>query len=203
MGRKKMGDTRRRQILEGLLKAVLEHGLQRCNMTDVAEAAGVSRGILHYYFKNKDEMIGTLVAHLKESYLPDFREQTSQIEDPQEQLNKSLWYPVQTFGQAGAGLAKVWIEFWGLAAHHPDVHQFINDAQTALRDHFNQILQAGIEKGVFNNKIKPEKLASVILAALEGMVLQWHFNPEGFSFVGEMKALELLLENALKTRPPR
>jgi AcrR family transcriptional regulator len=199
MGRKKMGDTRRRQILEGLLKAVGEHGLQRCNMTDVAEAAGVSRGILHYYFKNKDEMIGALVAHLKESYLPDFRDQTTQIDDPQEQLNKSLWYPVQTFGQAGAALAKVWIEFWGLAAHHPDVHQFINDAQSALREHFQHILRTGIEKGVFSDKIKPEKLASVILAALEGMVLQWHFNPEGFSFVGEMKALELLLENALKT----
>ena len=193
-----MGDTRRRQILEGLLKAVGEHGLQRCNMTDVAEAAGVSRGILHYYFKNKDEMIGALVAHLKESYLPDFRDQTTQIEDPQEQLNKSLWYPVQTFGQAGASLAKVWIEFWGLAAHHPDVHQFINDAQSALREHFQHILRTGIEKGVFKDSIKPEKLASVILAALEGMVLQWHFNPEGFSFVGEMKALELLLENALK-----
>ena len=198
MGRKKMGDTRRRQILEGLLKAVGEHGLQRCNMTDVAAAAGVSRGILHYYFKNKDEMIGALVAHLKGSYLPDFHDQTTQIDDPQEQLNKSLWYPVQTFGQAGAALAKVWIEFWGLAAHHSEVHQFINDAQAALRSHFTKILQAGIEKGVFNDRIKPEKLASVILAALEGMVLQWHFNPEGFSFVGEMKALELLLETALK-----
>jgi TetR/AcrR family fatty acid metabolism transcriptional regulator len=198
MGRKKMGDTRRRQILTGLLKAVGEHGLQRCNMTDVAEAAGVSRGILHYYFKNKDDMIGTLVAHLKESYLPDFRDQIAQMDDPQEQLNQSLWYPVQTFGQAGAGLAKVWIEFWGLAAHHPEVHQFINDTQQALRSHFLQILKTGIEKGVFNKKIKPEKLASIILAALEGMVLQWHFNPETFSFVGEMKALELLLENALK-----
>jgi AcrR family transcriptional regulator len=198
MGRKKMGDTRRRQILEGLLKAVGEHGLQRCNMTDVAEAAGVSRGILHYYFKNKDEMIGALVVHLKESYLPDFQDQTKQIDDPKEQLNKSLWYPVQTFGQGGASLARVWIEFWGLAAHHPEVHQFINDAQAALRDHFLQILRAGIEKGVFNDKIKPEKLTSVILAALEGLVLQWNFNPENFSFVGEMKALELLLENALK-----
>jgi TetR/AcrR family fatty acid metabolism transcriptional regulator len=198
MGRKQMGDTRRRQILDGLLKAVGEHGLQRCNMTNVAEAAGVSRGILHYYFKNKDEMIGALVAHLKESYLPDFRDQTSQIEGPQEQLNKSLWYPVQTFGQGGAALAKVWIEFWGLAAHHPEVHQFILDGQQALRAHFVEILKAGIDQGVFSDDIRPEKLASVILAALEGMVLQWHFNPENFSFVGEMKALELLLESALK-----
>jgi AcrR family transcriptional regulator len=154
MGRKQMGDTRRRQILEGLLKAVGEHGLQRCNMTNVAEAAGVSRGILHYYFKNKDEMIGALVAHLKESYLPDFRDQTSQIEGPQEQLNKSLWYPVQTFGQGGAALAKVWIEFWGLAAHHPEVHQFILDGQQALRAHFVEILKAGIDQGVFSDDIR-------------------------------------------------
>ncbi|MBN2498415.1 MAG: TetR family transcriptional regulator C-terminal domain-containing protein [Deltaproteobacteria bacterium] len=197
MGRKKMGDRRRRQILAGLLEAMQQRGLQRCNMSDVARAAGVSRGILHYYFKNKDEMIGALVAHLKERYYPDFRERTTQIDDPEAQLRESLWYPVQTFGQDGAALAKVWIEFWGLAAHHAEVHAFILELQQLLRAHFSRIIQAGVESGVFHRERQPERCASIILAALEGLILQWHFNPEGLSFVDELKVLERMLERYL------
>jgi len=197
MGRRKMGDVRRKQILEGLLDAVAERGLQNCNMSDVARAAGVSRGILHYYFKNKDEMIGALVAHLKESKFFEFRSQTQESADPWEQLSASLWYPVQNFGEGGAALARAWIEFWGLAAHHPVVHEFILELQQGLRVHYKEIMERGLASGTFSREIRPEQAASVILGALEGLVLQWHFDPEGFSFIRELKALEKMLERYL------
>jgi len=192
-----MGEVRRRQILEGLLAAMAERGLQRCNMTDVARAAGVSRGILHYYFQNKDEMIGALVAHLKESNFYQFRSQTTEPEAPWEQLAASLWYPVQAFGEQGGILARVWIEFWGLAHRHPAVREFILELQQGLREHFREILERGQVAGVFSAEVRPAALASVILGALEGIMLQWHFDPAGFSFVKELKALEQLLERTL------
>jgi len=197
MARKKMGDTRRKQILEGLLEAVAKRGLQSCNMNDVAEAAGVSRGILHYYFKNKKEMIGALVAHLKNANLIRFEESMEQIEDPFERLKSSLWYPVNTFGRGGASLARVWIEFWGLAAHHEEVHAFIFDVQQTLRDHFRGIIEEGIEKGLFYPELDPERVSSAILASMEGLVLQWHFDPENFSFAGVLTVLESMLEKLL------
>ncbi len=198
MARKRMGDTRRRQILDGLLEAVAKRGLQNCNMSDVAEAAGVSRGILHYYFKNKHEMIGALVAYLRDSNLMEFKSYMDEIDDPLDRLKASLWYPIQAFGPSGAALAKVWIEFWGLAAHHSEVQKFILDVQGALRDHFRQIVELGVERKEFLPDIHPERTASIILAALEGFVLQWHFNPGTFSFSGEIKALEVMLERYLK-----
>lgn len=192
-----MGDVRRKQILEGLLEAVAERGLQNCNMSDVASAAGVSRGILHYYFKNKDEMISALVEHLKESKFPEFSAQTREAEDPWEQLATSLWYPVQNIGAGGAALARVWIEFWGMAAHHPDVHEFILGLQRQLREHYREILERGVASGAFSDRIRPAQTASVILGALEGLILQWHFDPEGLSFIKELKTLEQMLQRTL------
>ncbi|HUU00075.1 MAG TPA: TetR/AcrR family transcriptional regulator [Myxococcota bacterium] len=198
MARKRMGDTRRRQILDGLLEAFAKRGLQNCNMSDVAEAAGVSRGILHYYFKNKHEMIGALVAHLRDSNLMEFKSSMDEIDDPLDRLKASLWYPIQAFGPSGAALARVWIEFWGLAAHHSEVQKFILDVQGTLRDHFRQIVELGLERKEFLPDIHPERTASIVLAALEGLVLQWHFNQETFSFIGEIKVLEVMLERYLK-----
>ncbi len=194
-----MGDTRRRQILEGLLKAVAQHGLSDCNMTEVAQAAGVSRGILHYYFKNKHEMIGALVEHLKDSNLMSFRSEVDQYQDPAEQLRASLWYPVQAFGKSGgAPLAKVWIEFWGLAANHPEVHSFILQVQQSLRAHYRDIIKRGIETGVFLADADPDRVAALILASLEGTMLQWHFNPEEAFFAGQLEILERMLACTLR-----
>jgi len=198
MARKKMGDTRRKQILEGMLKAMAEQGLMKINMSDVAEAAGLSRGILHYYFKNKDEMIGALVAHLRDLHMLRFRSMTEKIEDSWQLLKDSLWYPVQAFGTGGAPLARVWIEFWGLASHHPEVHSFINEVQQELRRHFREILQAGIATGSFSVEIHPEHLASLILSVLEGSIVQWHMRPDTKLVSDNIGQLEKMLEKHLQ-----
>jgi TetR/AcrR family transcriptional regulator, fatty acid metabolism regulator protein len=200
MARKKMGDTRRKQILEGLLKAVAKRGLADCNMSDVAEAAKVSRGSLHYYFKNKHEMIGALVAYLRDTNLVAFHDQMDQINDPLQQLKESLWYPIKAFGKAGILLAKVWIEFWGYASHHQEVHSFIDSVQQSLRERYVEIITAGIESGVFSAEIQPERFASVILATLEGLILQWHFNPATFDFASKVEELEAVLVAYTKPR---
>jgi len=197
MARKKMGDTRRPQILEGLLQAVAERGFGACNMSDVAEAAGVSRGILHYYFKNKDEMIAALVAHLRDTNLFAF-EETTQVGNAWQKLQASLWYPVNAFGRGGIPLARVWVELWGLGPHHPDVHRFILDVQSALRAHFGKILQEGLDKKLFAAGMQPARLASVILATLEGLILQLLYDPEHFDFRANLSGLESMLEEYLK-----
>lgn len=198
MARKKMGDTRRPQILHGLLEAVAERGFGACNMSDVAEAAGVSRGILHYYFKNKDEMIAALVAHLRDTNLFQFHEEISQVGDAWQKLKASLWYPVNAFGRGAIPLARVWVELWGLGPHHPDVHRFILDVQESLRGHFRKILQEGLDKKIFAAEMQPARLASVILAALEGLILQLLYDPEHFDFRANLSGLELMLEEYLK-----
>jgi TetR/AcrR family fatty acid metabolism transcriptional regulator len=198
VGRKPMGDTRRPQILEGLLKALGEHGLRELNMSRVARAANVSRGILHYYFKNKDEMLAALVSHLRDTHLRHFQDHVAARADPSEQMRAALIYPVERFGPAGATLAKVWIEFWGLSNRQPQVKAFILSLQGELRRIFSGIVERGQESGAFRKDLDPRQLAALILGALEGLMLQWHFDPASVSFIKELMALEDMIARALK-----
>lgn len=50
----------RDRILDGTLRAIGQHGLRKLGMTDVAAAAGVSRGTLYRYFGSRDELLGAL-----------------------------------------------------------------------------------------------------------------------------------------------
>lgn len=54
--------AKRRQIVEGARKMFLAQGFDAASMSDIARAAGVSKGTLYVYFKNKEELFEAIVA---------------------------------------------------------------------------------------------------------------------------------------------
>ena len=59
-------------ILEQSAKIFAENDYVRVRMLDIAEAAGVSRGPLYYYFKNKEELFTATVLYLIEEQKINF-----------------------------------------------------------------------------------------------------------------------------------
>ncbi|MFA6033078.1 MAG: TetR family transcriptional regulator C-terminal domain-containing protein [Myxococcota bacterium] len=178
-----------------MLKAIAEHGLANCTMSDVAEAAGVSRGILHYYFKDKDEMISALVSFIRDGRFVDFKSSMADIADPWERLRASLHYPLEAFDLSqnsplSKSLARAWIEFWSLASFHKGVHDLVLDLQRNIREHYIQILEQGVAQGVFRKDLKPPVIATAILASFEGLMLQWYLDPAAVDFAAQIEILE-------------
>jgi TetR/AcrR family transcriptional repressor of bet genes len=50
-------DIRRRELLEAALEIVKREGLQATTLGRIAEQAGASKGIVHHYFKDKNQLI--------------------------------------------------------------------------------------------------------------------------------------------------
>src|SRR5882757_10827669 len=53
--------AKRRQIVEGARQIFLARGFDAASMGDIAKAAGVSKGTLYVYFKNKEELFAAIV----------------------------------------------------------------------------------------------------------------------------------------------
>ncbi|MBS0245559.1 MAG: TetR/AcrR family transcriptional regulator [Proteobacteria bacterium] len=53
--------AKRRQILDGARKVFLDRGFDAASMMDIARAAGVSKGTLYVYFKDKDDLFDGMV----------------------------------------------------------------------------------------------------------------------------------------------
>lgn len=68
MGRKSMADQRRIELVEAFSVVLAKHGFEGATMASVAEAAGVAPGLIHHYFRNKDELLLELVATLKRRF---------------------------------------------------------------------------------------------------------------------------------------
>ncbi|MBZ4416774.1 TetR family transcriptional regulator [Myxococcus sp. RHSTA-1-4] len=57
-------EERRQQIVAGLLKVMAERGYERASVGEIAKAAGLSPGLVHYHFSDKQEILLTLVEQL-------------------------------------------------------------------------------------------------------------------------------------------
>jgi AcrR family transcriptional regulator len=55
--------VKRRQIIDGARKVFLAEGFDAASMGEIARAAGVSKGTLYVYFKDKEELFAAIVGH--------------------------------------------------------------------------------------------------------------------------------------------
>lgn len=52
-----MGPIRRKQLVAAVIAAIHEHGFANATVARIARSAGVSSGIVHHYFADKDELL--------------------------------------------------------------------------------------------------------------------------------------------------
>jgi TetR/AcrR family transcriptional repressor of bet genes len=64
--RKRIKDRRRAQLIEANIASIAQHGLAETTITHVSEAAGMSRGIINFYFDSKETMMRETLDHLLE-----------------------------------------------------------------------------------------------------------------------------------------
>ena len=63
-------DARRRQIIDTARRLISERGDAGISTADVAEAAGVTRALVHHYFRGIDELLDALTEQLMATVVP-------------------------------------------------------------------------------------------------------------------------------------
>lgn len=68
MARKDIKDARRLQLIEATIDSIARLGFARTTLTDVARQAGLSHGIVNFYFRSKQQLLLASLAHMVEEY---------------------------------------------------------------------------------------------------------------------------------------
>ena len=79
-------DSYAERILEAARRLLVEHGLRRTSLADVAASAGVSEATLYRRFPNRDDLLRTLVAREARAFIVRVDQQIGAIGDPTERL---------------------------------------------------------------------------------------------------------------------
>ena len=112
--------TRRQQLLDAAITSIAEHGLARTTVARVAEAAGLSQGILSFYFEGKQALLLATLEYV-ESEFERVRQDAMRraAKTPEAQLEAII---ESTFDPSicNPRYVAVWDAFWGEARARED-----------------------------------------------------------------------------------
>ncbi len=60
--------TRRQQLIDAAMRSIAEHGLARTTVARVAEAAGLSQGIMNFYFDGKQALLLATLEYVESEF---------------------------------------------------------------------------------------------------------------------------------------
>jgi len=83
---KRKNEIRRQEIITAAIDVFYEYGYHKASMRDIARKIGVTQASLYYHFKNKEELLYTIVDQASNYLLFTLRSILKQKNDPIEKL---------------------------------------------------------------------------------------------------------------------
>ncbi len=166
-------DEKARTILEAARRTIAEKGFAGTTITQVAARAGVSRGLLHYYFESKEDLLARVVRANVDATVAMVETMFARAGDVRE-LAAGLASGLREVVERHPDFFHVFFESWGIARQSERVAR---ELETLYR-RFRGAIQAGLaeaaDRGIVDRRRHPslEGLAAVLTALIDGLGLQ-------------------------------
>ncbi len=157
---------RRKQIVLALQQVMAKKGYEGSSVQEIAAAAGLAPGLVHYHYKTKQEILLALLDHLVE--LQSNRlDQALEGLHGLEALDRFIDAHLALGRSADPEALACWIALNGEAIRQPEVGEAFGRALATFRAQLLTLLKEGAGSGSFLCTV-PEEAASAIFAAIQG-----------------------------------
>lgn len=117
--RKKSRATRRVELIEATIEVLAEKGFARMTLSDVANKAGLSHGLVNFHFQSKELLLSETLGYLSDEYRESWTQALAEAGDaPARQLEALIRADFAPHIFTPARLA-AWVAFWGEAQSRP------------------------------------------------------------------------------------
>ncbi len=170
-------DGKMTHILDAVRTVLARKGMVATTISEIAHEAGVSRGLLHYYFKDKDDMVAQAFQASMETYKAGVMEIFEKAESAAE-LARNLCRALQSILIHDPDFFRLIFERWGLARRGPKMAGELTD----FHQMFRNMLQEGMEKLIKRGMIRPrtpiEGMVVLLTGIVDGLGMQLVLEPD-------------------------
>lgn len=181
--------ARRRQIVDTAIRTIAARGFRKSSLAEIAREAGISKGVISYHFAGKSELVEAILARLLREPAEFIKER---VEAHGRFADKLRAYIRANFEhmKANRNHYVVLVDLWDRrpGAYEPSRH------------YLARLIEGGSESGELR-QVPAKTMASVIQAAIDGMMLQWVFDPGAIDLdVGGEEVLEMVTQHLVRRR---
>jgi len=111
---------RRRDLIEAAYQTFLEHGFNGMTMVRIGERAGMSHGIVNYYFKSKDELVSAVVRKANFLIMQDTAKRLRAARSARERVSAVIAgnFPSDLFTRE---IARAWVSYYAALGGRQDL----------------------------------------------------------------------------------
>ena len=166
-------EDRKKTIARATCRAIVERGLHRMNMRDIARALGTTTGPLQHYFASKDELLLYTKNLLVDELLND-AQQAGRKSRGGERL-RIVCERLLPFTDTARTAWLVLTAFNGRAIGDSQLTAIQNLRYSKCREFFEQEIVAAKEAGVLNPAVDPALEAIALASFVDGLAVQMLF----------------------------
>jgi AcrR family transcriptional regulator len=181
------GVRRRQQILDSVIALLAQRGVDRASLRTVGEAIGVSHTALRHYFSSRDEL-------LVEAYRT--HEARAAGDGPAADSSAvSVIIEAAERNRSIPGLVELYatLSTDALQEQHALTREFVRDRFQALRAALAERIAEGQPARA---GIDPVDAAALVIAASDGLQIQWLLDPDAVDVGRSLAILDRLLPRA-------
>lgn len=132
MSRVDVRAIRRKQILEAAERLAVQRGWTEISILDICQEAGVSSGVLTYHFRNKDEVMFTLLAEFIARIDAHLNKAVSGARTPQEDISNFL-AALTTLLEEEPHFPPLLIQFVAASLNRPEIAERLHTLFASIR----------------------------------------------------------------------
>ena len=174
---RELSGEKARRIVDAMRDSVATHGISASTFERVSREAGVSRGLLHYYFGTKERLLVEVVRRDAEIRVGRMDEPLAEAGSADEILD-ALVSNLQDMIHDDPSFFLLLFELFSAGRRNPDIRREVGELFTRTRDHVAAILRAKESEGVLKLRFDANAVVGYLYAIADGFALQVLSDPE-------------------------
>jgi len=174
---RRLDSDKARRIVAAMRASVGRRGAAASTFDHVAQEAGVSRGLLHYYFGSKERLLVEVVRHDSELRLATLEERLAGANSI-DAIVEVLVTQLKDYVAEDDATHALLHELFSVSRRNGEVRDELGELYRRMRVRVAEILHHKEDEGVVRLRGEPEAVASLLFSLGDGLELQLLSDPE-------------------------
>ncbi|HVJ40429.1 MAG TPA: transcriptional regulator BetI [Dongiaceae bacterium] len=177
---------RRQDLIKAAYEAFRLYGFRGLTMARIGKQAGMSHGIINYYFKSKDDLLIAMVRYANGLIMQDVVRRLRDAGTPMDRLDAVIEgnFPPNLYDRA---TASAWVSFYSAVPEHPEFNRLQTLFYRRLASNLHHCLAH------LTNRAEAELLVKGISVMIDGMWLRCAMEKHGLD---RKEAVDLIKDYA-------
>jgi AcrR family transcriptional regulator len=175
--RSQLSGDKAQRIVDAMRASVAVRGIAGSTFDHVARDAGVSRGLLHYYFGTKERLLAEVVRRDTELRMAALDEQLARASSAADFI-ELLRVTLEDMVRQDSEFLTLSFEVFTLSRRNEDIAAEFAELVRRTREQVAAVLRAKRDEGVLELHAEPEAIAEVLFGLGDGLALRILGEPE-------------------------